>query len=83
MSFPNTQMPSVIEIVSLNRLRLGLADAILGPRLVDVDAEVSADSASCAGFFCHSHPLKHKNCLVDFVQLLPKMGNQCVELDLV
>ena len=62
---------------------LALEDAILGPRLVAVNGKVSADAASCAGSFCHSRPLKRKNCEVDFVQLLPQMGNQWGEVDLV
>ena len=62
---------------------LALEDAILGPRLVAVNGKVSADAASCAGSFCHSRPLKRKNCEVDFVQLPPQMGNQWVEVDLV
>src|ERR1035437_7788137 len=58
-------------------------DAMFGPRLVDVNAELSADAASGAGSFCDSHLLEHKNSLVDFGQLLAEMGNQCVKGDLV
>jgi hypothetical protein len=94
MFFPTTEMPFVIEIVSLKKLRLTsdvdsaaaglvLAGAIPGPRLVDVNGKASADAVSCAGSFCRSPPLKRKNREVDFVQLPFKMGNQWVEVDLV
>jgi hypothetical protein len=56
---------------------------MFGPPLVEVNAKVSAGSASCADSFCHSHPLKHKDSLVDLVQLLAKMANQCVKGGLV
>src|ERR1035437_5447925 len=56
---------------------------MFGPRLVDVNAELSADAASGAGSFCDSHLLERKNSLVDLGQLLAKMGNQCVKGDLV
>ena len=61
---------------------LALADAICGPRLIDVNARASADAATRAGSFCHSHPFKDQNCIVDSVQLPPEMGNQWFEVDL-
>jgi len=56
---------------------------MFGPHPVAVNAKSVAGAGSDAGFFFRSHPLKRKNCVVDLVQLLLKMGNQCREVDLV
>ena len=60
---------------------LVLADAMFGTPLVDMNGEVSADGASCAGSFCQGNPLKLKNCLVDSIQLLAQIANQCIQVN--
>jgi len=53
------------------------------PHPVSANARFVAGAGFGAGFLFGSHPLKRKNCVVDLVQLLLKMGNQCREVNLV